>query len=289
MPSTFPSPRQVAIVGPGRLGLSLAVALKRRGYKLAAVMCRPGSAQRRLPGPAVADAEALYDALDAPALVFITVPDRKVGEISEVLAADPRCKRHGFVHTSGVQGAEALAYLKRHGASIAAFHPLQSFPAHDSAPSRFEGVFCAIEAPASLERALDGIARKLGMVPFRLAAKARPLYHLAAVLASNALVGLLDKGGQLMERAGLPRGLAEKLLLPLVQGTLDNVKAAGVKRALTGPVVRGDAVTLRRHLMLLEKKERALYLALMRQVLELAERSGRLKKAEAAAVKQALK
>ncbi|MCC6572708.1 MAG: DUF2520 domain-containing protein [Planctomycetes bacterium] len=263
----------MAIVGPGRLGLALASALKRAHFSVIA---------------ATRNAATLLDKLESPSLVLLAVPDRALADVAAELARDARSADHWFAHTSGVQGADALAALKVRGAAVGAFHPLQSFGVGATAARRFKGAFCALEARGALEAALSQIARKLGMHPFRLAAKARPLYHLAAVLASNALVALIDKGEELLVRAGLPRGVASKILLPLVQGTLDNVKALGPALALTGPVVRGDAPTLKRHLALLNAGERGLYAVLMRQVLELAVKSGRLKPADARLIRKTL-
>ncbi len=288
MPARASRPPQVAVIGPGRLGLALAVALKHAGIRVAAFARRPGAPARKLSVPSYTGAGNLLAAIKRPSLIFITVPDRALEGVAASLAADTRCSRHWFAHTSGVQGAGALEVLRRRGAVVGAFHPLQSFGPGAAAALRFAGAFCALDARGEFETLLGVVARKLGMIPFRLRGGARPLYHLAAVLASNALVGLLDEGEQLLRRAGLPAPVANKLLLPLVRGTLDNVAAHGVAAALTGPVVRGDTATLRTHLRLLGGRERELYRALMRQVLDLALRSGRLKGSDAAAVKNLL-
>ena len=76
----------------------------------------------------------------------------------------------------------------------------------------------------------------------------KPAYHTACSLASNSLVALEWAAAGLLESIGLSRSDSEAVLLPLVQGTLQNVKNLGLRRALSGPVARGDAETVRRHI-----------------------------------------
>ena len=103
---------------------------------------------------------------------------------------------------------------------------------------------------------------------------ARPRYHAAAVIASNYLVALLQLAVRQLAPLGLEEREAVRALLPLVRGTLDNVEAMGLPEALTGPISRGDAATIRLHLDRLSEEDRHLYCALGREALGVAVRGG---------------
>ena len=68
----------------------------------------------------------------------------------------------------------------------------------------------------------------------------RPLYHAAAVLASNNLAALIGIAADLLVEAGVPPDDAVSTLLPLARGTLANIEEVGLHKALTGPAARGD-------------------------------------------------
>ena len=134
----------------------------------------------------------------------------------------------------------------------------------------------------------DAIVRRLGGVPVTLAPEAKPLYHAGAVFASNYLVTMLAEAMRLLEEAGIGRDAALAALLPLVRATLENVAAAGPEGALTGPIARGDAATLRRHLSALPHRDADLYRAVGRATLRLAREAG-LEEARAARLEEILR
>ena len=116
----------------------------------------------------------------------------------------------------------------------------------------------------------------------------RAAYHAAAVLSSNAITTLLDTGERILKNAGFEKALAGKMLLPLTRGALENVALLGAEQALTGPVVRGDAETVKSHLIALTRQDRELYRSLMQAALELAIRSKRLTETDAKALRDVL-
>ena len=128
-----------------------------------------------------------------------------------------------------------------------ALHPLQTFADVAGAIEALAG--CAVAVTAADEEGAqlgDGLARDLGGRPFRLADAQRPLYHAAAVFASNYLVAISGAGDALFASAGVPDALAA--MRPLQEATLANVHRLGPQAALTGPAVRGDAGTIDRNL-----------------------------------------
>jgi predicted short-subunit dehydrogenase-like oxidoreductase (DUF2520 family) len=79
-------------------------------------------------------------------------------------------------------------------------------------------------------------------------------YHAAAGLVANGAAALAAVGAQLLERAGVPRKDAPKMLGPLLRSVADNVETLGFPEALTGPVRRGDATGVAKHVATLRAK-----------------------------------
>jgi predicted short-subunit dehydrogenase-like oxidoreductase (DUF2520 family) len=183
------------------------------------------------------------------AVVFLTVPDDAVAEVAARLAAGGAAipDRVAFAHASGALELGALAPLRgRH--PVGSFHPLRSFP-EPSPPEAFRGIVIAVDASSAVFlRALARLARDLGAKPARVEDSRRALYHAAAVFASNYVVALLGEAVGLLERAGWTEEEAVRGLVPLAQGALANVTRRGPTAALTGPIRRGDAETVTRHL-----------------------------------------
>jgi predicted short-subunit dehydrogenase-like oxidoreductase (DUF2520 family) len=123
------------------------------------------------------------------------------------------------------------------------------------------------------------LCRGLGLRPLRIAREDRALYHLAAVLASNHVVALMDAAVEALAATGLPPEEALASLLPLLGGTRSALAEEGLPGALTGPVLRGDLGTLERHLEALERLDPGsarLYRSLSGRALRLARQAGEL-------------
>jgi pantoate--beta-alanine ligase len=205
--------RRLAIVGDGRMGRALAAALRAAGVTVTGPLGR---------GASPADVDA----------VLLCVPDAEIAA-----AAEPVDGAIVIGHCSGITGLEALG--DRVGFSL---HPLMTVT-FDGPPPLFAGAGAAVagSSPAALAVAVE-LARLLGMTPIEIAAEDRAAYHAAASVASNFLVTVEAAAERLAATAGLARGE----LVPLVRATVDNWARLGPERALTGPVARGDELTVSR-------------------------------------------
>ena len=220
---------------------------------------------------------SLSAAARAGGMVVIAVPDDAVKAVASGLAraGGPWSGRMVF-HTSGLVPAAVLGPLAERGARVASLHPVQSFPSKDLPVSVFRGVSWGIEGDAAAVEDAVAIVRSLRGHAVLLAARDKPRYHAACALASNALVALEWTAAGLFRSAGMTEAAAARTLLPLVQGTLQNVKSLGLEKALTGPIVRGDIETVRKHLEALKSDREAgrVYRSLGLQILRLAGASG---------------
>ena len=266
--------RAIGLIGPGRAGVGLALALARAGYSVRL----HGRNKKGLPAPltlTVGDGRKPPPWLGETDVVILTVRDDAITPLATSLATSRAItERHVVLHLSGVQGQEALGPLVTSRAALGSFHPLQTIVEPELAAARLKGAWAAVEGMPRAVEAGERIAKDLGMRPFRIATKSKAIYHAGAVFASNYLVVVEAIAQRLLRHAGLSDADAWAALRPLVEGTFENLSRHEPREALTGPVVRGDTATIVRHLESLAVDDAKLYRALGRAALELAQKQG---------------
>ena len=271
-------PPLVGIVGAGAVGTALGAALYRAGWPVVAVASRDAARRERfrglVPGArAFAEAPAILDEVE---LVILAVPDDAI----ERLAGELRLYGgQALVHTSGVLGAEVLEPARAAGTQLGAFHPLVAFADTERAIAALHGATIAVEGDDQLVSHLADMAEALGATAVRLEPGSKAAYHAAAVLAAGGFVALLDAIAELGRAAGLDEQGALAVYGGLIEQTLGNARALGIRAALTGPMTRGDVGTLGRHLDALARLAPAalpLYRAAAEREIALAESRGSL-------------
>jgi predicted short-subunit dehydrogenase-like oxidoreductase (DUF2520 family) len=271
-------PPLIGIVGAGAVGTALGVALQRAGWKVRAVASRDPARRERFTklvdgSRAFAEATALMDEVE---LILVAVPDDAVASVAAGLHM---YSGQAMVHTSGALDAAVLAPAMAAGTQIGSFHPLVAFADTERAVAALHGATVAIEGDDQLAGLLARMAEAIGAVPVRLAAGSKSAYHAAAVLAAGGFVALLDAIAELGRVAGLDEAGSLAIYGPLIEGTLDNARALGIRQALTGPITRGDRGTLEAHLRTLRVHAPGvldLYVAAAEREIDLAEGRGAL-------------
>ena len=269
----------VHIAGAGAAGISVAQALLLTGRSLGSVACRDMARARKrcdvLGGGIPSTLDTMQgDPNGAPCLLIVSVPDRHIADIAAALSERPWPRESVALHLSGSVDVEALAPLRTAGFAVGSLHPLKSFVGTPTASaSPLADIVCALEGdPAALEAAQE-LAIQAGGRPFRLATGGRAAWHAGATHACNHLVALVDQALDLLQQAGLDRDTGRSALLPLLRSTVENLRVHQPGQALTGPVVRGDADVVARHLVALQETSPELasaYKALARRALNLA-------------------
>ena len=261
---------RVAVVGAGRVGLTLARALRHSGSDVVVLGRQPRALPEPLP-PVETDWAAAVARSD---LLLLTVPDDAIAAVAGILVRiGAISNKHVVLHTSGLHDRSALAPLDGSGAALGSWHPLQTFALPGGDPGALAGSPVAIEGDARALEAGRILATRLHLRPVvELAAAAKPAYHAAAVFASNYVQVLAAIAARLARDAGAGHA-SPQLFLPLMRRSLANL-AAGGSASLTGPISRGDAGTVARHLAALHGSERALYVGLGREALRLARDAG---------------
>lgn len=207
--------------------------------------------------------------------ILLAVPDAALGDVAWDLAnAGPAPSGCVALHLSGALSTDVLTPLHTAGYSVGSLHPLQTVADPWLSADRLTGIAFAIAGEPPAARVAQLLVSALNGMPLVIPAANRPVYHAAAVTASNYLVAVLGAAARLLHQAGVPADETLPALLPLVRGTLDNLEHLGVPAALTGPIARGDADTVRLHLARLSADDRTLYCALGHEVLRLARQAG---------------
>jgi predicted short-subunit dehydrogenase-like oxidoreductase (DUF2520 family) len=245
------------LVGPGRVGRALARALLKGGWPVTAVAGGRGARARNLARSLGSGVQAHVDplrALPRGNLVLVALPQAELPGFARRIAGSPGFagKSRIFLHTSGAAPGTALEALQQAGAATGRFHPLYPFAGSRGEESRLRGVHFAVDGHREAVSMARRLARALGGKVLELPAGSEESYHLSAVLASNLVVALAAEAAGLGPRWGRERDEALEALLPLLRAAVEQLEARGLPDALTGPVTRGEAHTLRRHLDLLE-------------------------------------
>ncbi|WP_288842540.1 Rossmann-like and DUF2520 domain-containing protein [uncultured Deefgea sp.] len=260
------------LIGPGRLGQSMARLAQLSGqYQIAGVLARTPAAQGAMDFIGAGQAVTTLSALPAADLWLLAVPDSAIAAVaSELAQAGVIAAGNVVFHASGALDAQQLASLRAQGAALASVHPAFSFADPARAVATFAGTLCAIEGDAVACARLQAWVSDLGGVPFALQAGGKTAYHAALTMAANYLVTLAEVSLQTANQAGIAPEMAQRLVLGLMQQTLNNIVAIGPAAALTGPIVRGDSATVAQHLAVLPRQYRSLYQVLGQHTLCLA-------------------
>ena len=290
LPSDRPARLTVGVVGVGRVGSALAVALSRAGHIVVSVAGVSDASLRRaaerLPSAAVKPAD---DVVRDAELVLLTVPDDVLPGLVHGLAGVGAFRPGQIVvHTSGRYGLDVLAPAAATGALTLALHPVMTFAGGAEDVERLVGTSFGVTAPEPYRAVGEALVVEMGGEPVWLPEEARVLYHAALAWGANYLVTLVSTAADLLRQAGAER--PDLLLAPLLGAALDNALRRG-DAALTGPVARGDAGTVRAHLDVLRESAPDVvpaYVALARLTASRAVRDGRLDAASAAELLEAL-
>ena len=295
--------KRVGFIGAGRVGCALAWHCRRLGYPIAGVTDLAPKQARVVYGLMKEKYERLspHDVATESDVLFLTVPDSQIGpvfeSVREALGAAPANDERGtknekriVAHCSGALGPEVFARAREQGLGTLALHPVQSFFSHSQAIRGLPGSFFAADGSAFGLRFGWHLVRQLNGGWVRVRGADRPMYHAMCVFASNFLNALFNGAEEIGRELGISRRRAGLMLVPLARTVLENIAEQGAGPSLTGPVERGDALTVATHLRTLEKRAPRLvpmYRVMSSRLVEMAGRGG-LDKAAVRKLKAAL-
>jgi predicted short-subunit dehydrogenase-like oxidoreductase (DUF2520 family) len=257
----------VTIIGAGRLGTALGIALKEAGYRVDPVVTKRAATAKRAARLIGSPTKGLplrkyLDSVTPAHLVIIATPDDAIAEVAADLArvfsqVSPQEKQQKRValHTSGALSSEVLRPLRKSGFATGSMHPLVSVSEAQAGASWLTRAYFSVEGDEPAIRSAKQIVRDLGAQSFSIDAAEKALYHAAALMASPNLTALLDIALEMLSRCGVSSTQARKVLLPLVQSTFENLANQTPKAALTGTFKRRDLATVRKHVAAIKSQD----------------------------------
>ncbi len=269
---------RVAVIGPGRMGLALGGALMQGGA--VETLTYFGRSPEPPPHPLFETDGVDYRVGHGPLpdetdVLILAVPDDALHDVANQVARLGKTPSPCVaLHLSGALSTDVLTPLHTAGFTVGSLHPLQTVADPWSGAGRLRGCAYAIAGQPGALTAARRLVNALEGQPLVIPPALRPLYHAAAVFASNYVLAAAATIARTLAEAGIAEDDAVAAALPLMRGTMDNVEQLGLGAALTGPVARGDVDTVRLHLSRLSPRERRLYSALGLETLELARNVG---------------
>lgn len=263
----MPEKPSIAVVGTGNLGSALVIALHEAGFLIDALIAHARGMVRARQLARQIGSRALLSPKHVNAPIFwLCVPDREIVRAAASLADTVNWHGKIALHSSGALSSDELEPLRKKGASVASVHPLMTFVRRSRAS--LAGVPFAIEGDREAVRAARSIVRHLGGQPNAIKKKDKGAYHAWGTFASPLLTALLATTERVAALAGVPSRVARRRMLPILLQTVANYGSLGPAAGFSGPVIRGDVDTVKRHLRVLRgSPAREVYLALVRAAL----------------------
>jgi predicted short-subunit dehydrogenase-like oxidoreductase (DUF2520 family) len=251
---------RVFIFGAGRAGRSLARALRAGGVQIVGLHGRHANSDENI------TAGAPPKSLGAATCVLVTVRDAQLDGALTTLAAASLGAKAVVLHASGSADPNGLARLRADGHPCGTFHPLVALSDPAQAPQILRGAWVGVDGDEAARTVAERLASAVGAHVLHIPPDEKARYHAAAVFASNFPTILMCLAEELLHEIGIPPEVARKALHPLFASAVENLRGGGGASALTGPIVRGDADTVARHLVALRAHPDALdaYRALSR-------------------------
>lgn len=272
--------KTISIIGIGRLGGALAIALGKKGYEIENLFVRNNSNIKKIAGLIEPQPKIISlneaEKLDSK-IVFITTQDAEIENTASEL--ENKINSNSIVfHTSGALSSEILNGLKKNGCSIGSLHPLVSISDCMIGATRFKNAYFCVEGDAAAVETAEKIVESLEGKSFSIETRFKALYHASAVTACGHLVSLIDVALEMLMKCGLEADTSKKTLLPLIKSTIENLENQTTAEALTGTFARADVKTFENHLASITEnispEAKEVYLCLGERSLDLAQRQG---------------
>ncbi len=245
---------KVSFIGAGKVGTAFGLYLSRKGFPVNGYYSKSfESAKKASYLTKSTPYESLSNMIEVSDIIFITTNDDAIKHVVNQLSQENILKKGQIiVHMSGSQLCTILDSLEKFGCFIYSMHPLQSFADVENSLQKLESTVFAIEGSNEKISVLESILEKTGNKYFIIDSRVKGIYHAGACVISNYLVTLMDFGLSFFNAVGIDEKDAFEAVYPLIEGTIENIKDLGCKKALTGPISRGDISTIQNHLKAIE-------------------------------------
>ncbi len=247
---------KIGFIGAGKVGTSFGKYLVDHSFFVEGYYSKTFSSAKKAAKVTKSNAyRNIYELTQKSDIIFITTNDDNIKSVCEEVANNEGFKNASLVgHMSGAHSSAILESAKNQNCSIFSLHPLQAFASIEKAVLDLESTVFSIEGDEDRVSEITKLLDACGNNYFVLDAKDKTLYHIAACIVSNYSVTLMDFGLGVFDAIGIDREKGFRAILPLVNGSLENISKYGTASALTGPIARGDIDTITKHIDEIEKK-----------------------------------
>jgi predicted short-subunit dehydrogenase-like oxidoreductase (DUF2520 family) len=254
--------QKITLIGTGRLAHSLAYHLTKNGFKIISVTGRSSKSASDFAGKykLKSFSSSTAEFPEESNIILLAVPDNKISAAAEKIAAENKnLKGKLFIHFSGTESTEILASLRKKKALTASFHIMQTFPSNKIVS--IKNCYAAVEtSDEKLLLSLFNFAKQLNLIPFRINKADKVLYHITGVFTANMLASHFYNAVKTFKHLNIESPQYFEIFNSIISETIKNIKTGGFKDSLSGPVVRNDIDTIRKHVELLKKKKEKLLL-----------------------------
>lgn len=262
---------RVFVLGAGRAGTGLTRAFRMSGIPVVGLHGRHVHE-----GPDPVTAGTIPATIATATVVLVAVRDAQIDDALRELLEAPLAPDAVVLHASGSAEPAMLDQVRAHGHAAGTFHPLVPIADPLRAPQQLCGAWVGIDGDERAKTASRDLAAALGCHVFDIPPGQKARYHAAAVIVSNFPAVLLATGDRVLAETGIPAEAAEQALRALFLAAIGNLRRQHGAVSLTGPILRGDVDTIRRHLVALADDPGALevYRSLSRALVDLASDAG---------------
>ncbi|WP_337461465.1 DUF2520 domain-containing protein [Jutongia sp.] len=264
---------RIGIIGAGKVGTTLGKYLSIHGKNVTGFYSRTHeSADEAATFAETETYSSLCKLVEKNDVIFITTPDGVIHQVwGELLHQD--ISNRIICHFSGSLSSHVFSGREEAGASGISMHPMYAFSDKFHSYEQFHTAYLTLEGDPEAVAVMKPMWEAIGHHVLTLKAEDKIKYHAAAAMASNEMLGLMQASLDILSECGFSEKDSMALLTPLVQGNIASMLEKGCVNALTGPVERGDAQTVRKHLQALEgSKAGKIYQSLGSTMVELAKR-----------------
>ena len=259
----------IGIIGSGKLGVSLGRYFKSGGNCISGIYeidVKEAATGAQMLG--TNQFSSLDKLLISSKVVMVAVPDDQIEGVWEELR-EGEVDGKTIFHTSGTLSSSVFKGAESYGVKAASLHPMMTFSDRNTEIEKMRGMAIAIEGECE---EVEKLVMGMGNNYFKVSAQMKVRYHLGGVYACNLLLPMISRGIENLRMCGLDEGHVKEILMPLIEKTIDNINLKGIKGAVSGPLERGDAGTIEKHLKCQSRDERKLYVEGSKELLRILER-----------------
>ena len=261
---------RIGIIGAGRVGCSIGKYLRIKGQELAGYYDVDSGAAKEAAEFTQTDVfGAIQELLDSSDIIFITTPDTYIISVWEQIKT-LSLKNQIICHCSGALSSDSFSKDEHMTVSCCSIHPMLPFSNRFSSYEQLNNAFFTVEGDKKASDVLCELFRSFGNEVCIIDKSKKAKYHAAASILSNQVIAVLDMGYSLLTECGFTREAALRATSQLVTKNIENVIANDCSAALTGPIERGDAQTIKKHLDCLSRDDAKLYKMLAERLVRIA-------------------